>query len=209
MGRIQWETVFFGLLAAAGLAAALAGMVVGGLVAIGVSDLGQPTSTLLDNLTAGGGAVAIGILALSYLAGGYVAARMARFDGWRQGIGVWLLSLVLLAAAGIAAWIAGGELDPAKSISVPANPIDSGPVSHSGWSVAAVAVLLPLVSAIAGGLLGERFHRTLDRYTAEDAATEADLDAQLWYGPRRVRQAAEASAASRSEESTASPAASP
>src|SRR5258708_1208943 len=83
-GRIQWETVFFGLLAAVGLAAPLVAMLIGGLVAAGVTDFSQSVSGLFDHLTAGGGGIAVAILALSYLTGGYVAARMARFDGWRQ-----------------------------------------------------------------------------------------------------------------------------
>jgi MFS family permease len=207
--RIQWETVFFGLLAAVGLAALLVAMLIGGLVAAGVTDFNQDASSLFHRLVIAGGAIAIAILAVSYLTGGYVAARMARFDGWRQGLGIWMLSVLLVLAAAVAGWIAGGELDPAKSISLPDNPIDSGPLSHSWWSIAAVAAIVPLVFALAGGVLGQRFHRAVDSLAEEDAETEADLDAQLWYGPRRVRQAAAASAASSSEESTPSPAASP
>jgi hypothetical protein len=232
-GRIQWEAVFFGLLAAIGLAACLVALVLGGLVAAGVTSFREDAATLVNRVMAGGGAIPVAILAVAYLGGGYVAARMARFDGWRQGLGLWLLSLLMVLAAAITAWIAGGELDPAKSISLPDNPIDTGPLSHSGWSNLGVGLLVPLVFAIVGGVLGERFHRSVDRVTDEfdavpdqpagepfaepeteketedDAETEADLDAQLWYGPWRVRQDAAASAASSSEESTASPAASP
>jgi hypothetical protein len=162
-GRIQWEAVFFGLLAAIGLGASLVAMVLGGLVAAGVTDFGQPASSLVDRMFTGGGAIAVAILALGYMAGGYVAARMARFDGWRQGVGAWLLSLLLVLAAGITAWIAGGELDPAKSISLPSNPIDEGPLSDGGVVLAAVAVVVPLLFAVLGGMLGERFHRAVDR----------------------------------------------
>jgi hypothetical protein len=228
-GRIQWEAVFFGLLAAVGLAASLLAMVLGGLAASGVTGFHDTAASLVDHVMVGGGAIPVSILALGYLAGGYVAARMARFDGWRQGLGVWLLSLLIVIVTAITAWIAGGELDPTKSISLPSNPIDSGPLSQSGWAILGVGIVVPLVFALAGGILGERFHREVDRVTDEfdavrdeppdepyaeperepDAETEADLDSQLWYGPRRQRQDAEASAASSSEESTSSPAASP
>jgi hypothetical protein len=171
--------VFFGLLAAIGLGASLLAMVLGGLVAAGVTDFGQPASTLIDHMAAGGGAIGVAILALSYLAGGYVGARMARFDGWRQGLGVWLLSVLLVVAAAVTAWIAGGELDPAKSISLPSNPIDQGPLSHGGVVLAAVAVLVPLVFAVIGGMLGERFHRAVDRAGFEpDVEPEAESDAE-------------------------------
>jgi hypothetical protein len=232
-GRIQWEAVFFGMLAAIGLAASLVAMVLGGLVAAGVTSFHEDAATLVDHVMVAGGAIPIAILALSYLAGGYVAARMARFDGWRQGLGLWMLSVLVGLAVGIAAWIAGGDIDPTKSITLPSNPIDEGPLSQSGWAILAVGVLVPLIFAIAGGVLGERFHRAVDRVgTGEfeavepDYPPEAETDSQPEgetevdpkteslgdgqpYGPRRVRQDAPASAASSSDDSTSSPAASP
>jgi Kef-type K+ transport system membrane component KefB len=195
--RIQWETVFFGLLAAVGLSALLVAMLLGGLVAAGVTDFRDNAATFFDHLTTAGGGVAIAITALSYLTGGYVAARMARFDGWRQGLGIWMLSLLIAAAVVIAAWIAGGNLDPTKSISLPSNPVDTGPLNQSGRAILAVVLVVSLVAAVAGGILGERYHRAVDD------------DEDQPYGPDRVRQDALASAASSSEESTVSPAASP
>jgi hypothetical protein len=162
-GRIQWEAVFFGWLAAIGLAASLVAMVLGGLVAAGVTSFNEDASSLVDHVTTGGGAIAIAILALAYLTGGYVAARMARFDGWRQGVGIWLLSLLLVLAAAVTAWIAGGDLDPTKSITLPSNPVDEGPLRDGGVAAVAIVALVPLLSAIVGGVLGERFHRAVDR----------------------------------------------
>jgi hypothetical protein len=162
-GRIQWEAVFFGLLAAIGLTACLVAMVLGGLVAAGVTSFHEDAAGLVDRTMTGGGAIAVAILALSYLCGGYVAARMARFDGWRQGLGIWLLSLFVVLAAGITAWIAGGELDPAKSITLPSNPVDEGPLHEGAAVIAPVLVLVPLIAALIGGVLGDRFHRAVDR----------------------------------------------
>ncbi len=233
--QIQWEAVFFGLLAAIGLAASLAAMVLGGLVAAGVTSFRDDAASLVDHMMTAGGAIPVAVLALSYLTGGYVAARMARFDGWRQGLGIWLLSLLMALAVAITAWIAGGDLDPTKSISLPSNPIDEGPLSQSGWAILAVALVVPLVFAIVGAVLGERFHRAVDRAGFEAAEVAADdetlaapdeepeaetmvdpepeLDAATEedqpYGPRRDRQDAPASAASASAESMSSPAASP
>jgi hypothetical protein len=164
---MQWEAVFFGLLAAIALGASLIAMVLGGLVAAGVTDLHEDAASLVDRMAAGGGAIAVAILALGYMAGGYVAARMARFDGWRQGLGVWLLSALLLVAAAVAAWVAGAELDPGKSITLPSNPIDEGPLRDGGVALAAVAALIPLIFALLGGVLGERFHREVDRVGLE------------------------------------------
>ncbi len=212
--RIQWETAFFGLLAAVGLGAVLVAMLIGGLVAAGVTDFGQTAASLFHHLVIAGGAIALATIALSYLTGGYVAARMARFDGWRQGLGVWLLSLLLVLAFVIAAWISGGELDPSKSISLPGDPVDAGPLGASRAVILAVLAVVPLVAAVAGGVLGERYHRAVDDaafepYGPYEALDPGEENADQPYGPDRVRQEAPASAASSSEDSTVSPAANP
>jgi len=226
-GRIQWEAVFFGLLAAIGLAASLVAMVLGGLAATGVTSFRADAASLVDHVMTAGGVIPIAILALSYMTGGYVAARMARFDGWRQGFGIWLLSVLMTLVIAITAWIAGGDIDPTKSITLPSNPIDVGPLSQSGWAILGVAALVPLAFAIVGGVLGDRFHRAVDRAGFEQAPAPAEVepetepepetevdpepesDDQLMYGPRRVRQEAPTSAASSSADSTSSPEASP
>src|SRR4051812_16289590 len=199
-GRIQWEAVFFGLLAAIGLGASVVAMVLGGMVASGVTSFHEDAASLVDHVMTGGGLIPIAILALSYLAGGYVAARMARFDGLRQGLGLWLLSLVIAIAVAITAWIAGGDIDPTKSISLPGNPIDEGPLSDSGWAILGVGVLVPLIFSVAGGALGERFHRAVDRAGTDEFEAVPAYEPE--YGPDRVRQDAPASAASSSEDST-------
>ena len=219
-GRIQWEAVFFGLLSAIGLMASLVAMVVGGLVAVGDTSFSDPAADIVDHVMTAGGAIPLAILALGYLTGGYVAARMARFDGLRQGLGIWLLSACMGLAVAITAWIAGGDLDPTRSITLPSNPIDSGPLSQSGWIILVAGAVVALAFALLGGVLGERFHRAVDRAGIEvpepepepepdtEAETEVDADDQP-YGPRRVRQEAPASAASSSADSTDSPAANP
>jgi hypothetical protein len=170
-GQIQWEAAFFGLLAAVGLAACLVATVLGGLIAAGVIGSHEDATGLVDQMMTGGGAISVAILALSYLTGGYVAARMARFDGWRQGLGIWLLSLLVVLAAAITAWIAGGKLDPTESISLPSNPVDpvdEGPLHQGVAVIAAVLVVVPLLAALIGGVLGDRFHRAVDRAGTEE-----------------------------------------
>jgi hypothetical protein len=162
-GRIQWEAAFFGLLAAVGLAACLVAMVLGGLIAAGVTDAHEDATGLVDQMMVGGGVISLAILALSYLTGGYVAARMARFDGWRQGLGILLLSLFVVLAAAVTGWIAGGKLDPIESISLPSNPVDEGPLHQGAGVIAPVLVVVPLLTALIGGVLGDRFHRAVDR----------------------------------------------
>jgi hypothetical protein len=166
--QIQWEAVLFGLLAGVGLAASLVATVLGALIAAGVTSSHEDAAGLVDQMMAGGGAISLAILALSYLTAGYVAARMARFDGWRQGLGIWLLSLFVVLAVAIAAWIAGGTLDPTDSISLTGNPVDEGPLRQGVAVIAPVLVVLPLVAALVGGVFGDRFHRAVDRAGTEE-----------------------------------------
>ena len=49
------------------------------------------------------------MLTIAYLTGGYVAGRLARFDGARNGLLTWLLGLILTVLAGVAAAVVGAE----------------------------------------------------------------------------------------------------
>jgi len=166
-GTIQWEASFFGWLAAVGFAALAVAMVIGAGVAVGLTQLGDSAKTQVDELTTAGGVILIAVLALAYVAGGYVAARMGRFDGWRQGLGVWLLSLLMTLALAAAAWIARGNVNPLESLSLPRIPVDEGPLTEGGAIATGVIALVSLAGAIGGGILGERFHRAVDRAAVE------------------------------------------
>ncbi|MDP9228820.1 MAG: hypothetical protein M3M99_07140 [Actinomycetota bacterium] len=162
-GAIQWEAAFFGWLAAVGLAAILVAMAAGAGVAIGITDITETAGRQAKELSLGGGALLVGILALSYLAGGYVAGRMARFDGWRQGLGVWLLALLMTAALAATAWLANGDVNPLQALELPRIPVDEGSGLTRGGAIAVAATaVLTLAAAIAGGVAGESFHRAVD-----------------------------------------------
>ena len=173
-GRIQWEAAFFGWLASIGLAAILVAMTIGAGVAVGLTELHDTAGKQVENLSVGGGAILIVSLALAYVAGGYVAARMARFDGWRQGLGVWLLSLLMILALAVAAWIGGGDINPLQSLSLPRIPVDEGPLTQGGAIASVIILLVTFGSAIAGGFLGERFHRAVDKAGVELPEPEAE-----------------------------------
>src|SRR4051794_15602869 len=83
-GGINWGAAFFGWLVAVGLGAILIGLVAGAGAAIGLTQLdGNDTETV----GLGGGIALLVVLMIAYYAGGYVAGRMSRFDGARQGAG--------------------------------------------------------------------------------------------------------------------------
>jgi hypothetical protein len=170
-----------GVLSAYGLFALLAGLAAGVLAAANADiDL----SSNWRQLGMAGGLVAAGLLFLAYLFGGYVAGRMARRAGALHGVIVFVLGVVVVAVAAFLARQLGGT-DVATSnlrgLGVPTTGAEWGDVA----TVAGIASLAAmLLGALAGGVLGERWHaklvsRALDpRIGAEaEARREAEVRA--------------------------------
>jgi MFS family permease len=165
-GGIKWGAAFFGWLSANGLAVLLVALLSAAGVAIGLTQ-GVPSTdeATQEAGTIGvvGGIVLLVILFLAYLAGGYVAGRMARFDGVRQGIAVWVIGLVVVLALALAGLVFGSQYNVLQQLNLPRIPIDEG-TATTGGIIALVAVLVAtLLGAILGGRLGDRYHRKVDR----------------------------------------------
>ena len=165
-GGIKWGAAFFGWLCANGLAVLLIALISAGGLAIGLTegiDNAEDAADQADTIGVAGGVVMLVVLFLAYLAGGYVAGRMARFDGARQGIAVWIIGLLVVLALAVAGLIFGSEYNVLQRLDLPRIPIDEG-TATTGGIIALVAVLLvTLLGAILGGKLGDRFHRKVDR----------------------------------------------
>src|SRR3954467_10115465 len=95
-GGVKWGAAFFGWLSANGLAVVLLALLSGARGTLGLTngvDTAGEAAAQADTLGLAGGIAILVALFLAYLAGGYVAGRMARFDGVRQGVAVWLIGL--------------------------------------------------------------------------------------------------------------------
>jgi hypothetical protein len=165
-GGIKWGAAFFGWLSANGLAALLVALLSAAGIAIGLTQ-GIPTTDEAaqeaETIGVVGGVVLLGILFLAYLAGGYVAGRMARFDGVRQGIAVWVIGLLVVLVLAVAGVLFGAQYNVLQQLNLPRIPIDEG-TATTGGIIALVAVLLvTLLGAVLGGTLGDRYHRKVDR----------------------------------------------
>ena len=165
-GGIKWGAAFFGWLSANGLAVLLIALISAGGLALGLTegiDNADDAADQADTIGIAGGIVLLVVLFLAYLAGGYVAGRMARFDGVRQGIAVWVIGLLVVLALAVAGLVFGSEYNVLQRLDLPRIPIDEG-TATTGGIIALVAVLLvTLLGAILGGKLGDRFHRKVDR----------------------------------------------
>jgi uncharacterized membrane protein len=168
-GGIKWGAAFFGWLSANGLAVILLAILSAAGVAFGltqVSSAGQAAEAATqqaDTIGIVGGIALLVVLFLAYLAGGYVAGRMARFDGARQGIAVWVIGLLILVALAVLGAVLGAEYNVLSQLNLPSIPLSGDTLTTAGIIAGIAALLVTLLGAVLGGKLGERFHRKVDR----------------------------------------------
>ena len=166
-GGMKFGSCFFGWLTASGTAVLLAALVTGIGAALGLTrdvDVTNPTPAQTESISFVGGIVLLAIIFVAYLAGGYVAGRMARFNGLKQGLGVWLWAVILAILVAVAGWLAGAQFDVFAQVnSFPRIPVNEGTLTTEGIIVAIGVVAASLVGALLGGLAGMRYHRRVDR----------------------------------------------
>jgi amino acid transporter len=165
-GGMKAGSAFFGWLTATGTTVILLGLVAAIASAVG-SSMNLTPRTATDNaqqIGLGGAIVLIVVIGLAYFSGGYVAGRMARFHGARQGVGVWLWALIITVVVAVVGLIAGNQFNVMSQIgALPRIPINRGTMTLAGIiSLIAVAVVA-LAGAVLGGLTGMRYHRRIDR----------------------------------------------
>jgi MFS family permease len=129
-----------------------------------VANAAQDQGLSAEEIGWAGVILVIAVVFVSYYSGGYVAGRMARFDGIRQGIGVFLWTIIAAVVTAVLGAVAGSQYDVLDEL----NAFPRIPGDLSDLSLAAVVVLVgviaaALVGAMLGGLAGMHFHRKVDR----------------------------------------------
>ena len=166
-GGVKIGSAFFGWLAATGMAVLLSAIVaVTGLLATettstddAAAEVSDALDIQVDDLGILGIVVALAIMLISYFSGGYVAGRMARFDGIKQGIAVWVWAIVVAVVVGVLGYVADNDYEGTMGM-----PNVSMEATTTEAIIAIVLVaLISLVGAMLGGLAGMRFHRHVDR----------------------------------------------
>lgn len=169
-GGVKIGSAFFGWLTATGMAVLLTALLAAAGTAIGLA-----TNTDLDDVAAEanqdpetigiiGGIALLVILLIAYYCGGYVAARMARFNGLRQGVAVWLWAVLIAVVVAIIAAVAGNEYDVLAQLNAfPRIALTEGDLTTGGIIALVAVALTALIGAILGGLAGMRYHRKVDR----------------------------------------------
>ena len=166
-GGMKFGSAFFGWLAASGTAVLLTALVASAGAVLQLSGRVDTTNTSAAQVrTVGfvGGIVLLAVIFVAYFAGGYVAGRMARFSGVRQGIGVWLWAIIVAVVIAVLGVLAGARFDVlARLNSFPRLPVNEGTLTTAGIFVAAGMLVVSLIGAILGGMAGMHYHRKVDR----------------------------------------------
>ena len=171
-GGMKIGSAFFGFMAAVGLAALLTSLLTGTGVALGLSN-NTTAAEITDQAAAGTGtAKTIGligaiallvIIALAYFCGGYVAGRMARFNGTKQGLAVWLWSVFFAIVIAVLVLLFGSKFNVLSNLNLPRIPVDEGSLTTAGIIAIAAVVVVSLLAALLGGKAGMAYHRRVDK----------------------------------------------
>jgi len=163
-GGINWGASFFGWLVAVGVAVLLTALLAAAGAAVGLTATTESEATSnAEEIGLGGGIALVVVLMIAYYAGGYVAGRMSRFDGGRQGLGTWAIGLVVTIVLALAAVALGDQYNVLERLNLPALPVGEQTLATGGVIALAAIVLGSLLAAMLGGKVGERYHKRVDR----------------------------------------------
>ncbi len=167
-GGVDWLASFLGFVFTLVLGAVFSSVTGLLLVPFGFSpdfSDGQLGTSVITGL-----AVLAVLIFLTYFFGGYVAGRLARFDGGRNGamvlawtfIVVLILTLVAVVFSGfLPAGIAVGVGNLAQATARAASNLAGAGLA--GIVAAAAALLVALLGGFLGGRMGSRYHTEIDR----------------------------------------------
>lgn len=163
-GGMNWGACFFGWLVATALAVLLSSIV--GAIATALGGTADVTQTEAERAAGTIGIVAAVVLAIvlfiGYYAGGYVAGRMSRFDGTRQGLGVWLIGIIVTVLAVAVGVTFGSAYNILDRVDLPRVPVPTDQMNLGAIITGLVVLLGTLLAALLGGRTGHRYHHLVD-----------------------------------------------
>lgn len=169
-GGMKFGSAFFGWLTATGTAVILTAVLAATGTAVGLGSEVEPNE-VAEAATENAGTVGVVgaivlavVLLVAYFCGGYVAGRMARFDGVKQGVAVWLWALIIAVVLAVLTAVAGSQFDVLGTVnSFPRIPVDEGALTAGSVITVLIVAVIALAGAILGGAAGMRYHRRVDK----------------------------------------------
>ena len=170
-GGVKVVCAFFGWMTATGMTLLLTALVAAAGAGVGlvssaseVADAAQNNGISAEEIGWAGVILVLVVVFVSYYSGGYVAGRMARFDGIRQGIAVFGWAVVAAIVVAVLGAVAGSQYDVLDNLNAfPRIPGDLSEISLAAGVALVGVVLAALVGSMLGGLAGMHFHRKVDR----------------------------------------------
>ena len=163
-GGINWGSGFFGWLVATAVALLLTSIV--GAIAAGAGSNEEVTRSVAEREAGTIGIVAavvlLVVLMIAYYTGGYVAGRMSRFDGGKQGMAVWIIGLLVTILAVVLGVVFGADYNILDRVDLPTVPIPTDALSWGAAITGAAVLVGTLLAAMAGGKVGRRYHSRVD-----------------------------------------------
>ncbi|TDD47425.1 hypothetical protein E1263_34650 [Kribbella antibiotica] len=112
--------------------------------------------------------MAIVVIAVAFYSGGYVAGRLARFDGARNGFGVWMVAVLVAVLAAGAGALLNSQYDWLSDLQRPDVALSNGTLATGGVIAAVALIVVTLLAAVIGGKTGQRYHEKIDRLIADE-----------------------------------------
>lgn len=128
----------------------------------------------LQEIEVVGAIVAIAVVFVSFLAGGFAAGRTARYDGGVDGLGAAMLFVLLVAVFGaLGTWV-GTEYNAFAAVGLPNwfAQFDSQDVTLKAIAAGAAGVVASLLGGYVGGVLGEQYHRAADATLVQETVQQ-------------------------------------
>jgi amino acid transporter len=173
-GGLNFGAAFFGWIVAMGISVLLIALLAAAGSAIALTTINVPnvrgalSGETAQTIGLVGGALLLLALAIAYYAGGYVAGRMSRFNGIRQGLGVWAIGLIITILLGILGVTVGAQYNLLQNLNLPALPVNQSTFTTGGLVTSLLAMIITLLAAIFGGRMGERYHNKVDEAGVRD-----------------------------------------
>lgn len=160
-GGFDWIATFLGFAVAIFFLAIFLG-IVGAIV--GTSGYRTSTGSVTAMVSSQAGVLAvIGTLVatfLAYLFGGYAAGRLARYDGLVNGLGVVMWTVIVAILLSIAGAVLNNRFQVAQQLHL---GISLQNLTIAGVISGLVTLIVMLIGAGLGGMLGAFYHRRVDR----------------------------------------------
>jgi hypothetical protein len=170
-GGVDWLAGFIGFVFTAVVGTGLFAVASLVLMPLGLSFSFEEIT--LDSAVITGLVLAGVVLFLSYLIGGYVSGRIARFDGGINGIMVVVWTIVVSVLAGVVGVVFGtvlsgdffAALGNGVSVVLNAAGAASANLGYTALGIVVVALIIALLGGFLGGRMGARYHREIDLLT--------------------------------------------